>query len=306
MPIRDLFLTFFCVVLTASNIIILKSASSIYSLDIFNTFRFGIFIFFLPFLKKPKEGFLNLFIFGFFNCTLSFILISKAYSIGLLASQVGLISIPRVLAVILLCYFFLKEKISFYQITGLIFSCLLLLFFTIDANTPILTIGMLLLTVSALSYAFATTYFKRKKIKLSLSGLCYANAMSAATMLPYLAMTDQLNTLINVDLSNLKFTASFIYSGIIPIFFATWLWQRLFNRNDAIRLNPIMNLTPFIVLLEAMLFLGEPFSWEFVTFLALMFLSLLMCQNIKIQDLFSTSIQKGRKIFGKCMLKNPF
>ncbi len=280
MSIRDFNIAIFTVLLLASNVIILKEAYLYCSLDIFNMLRFSIFLLIIPFLTLGKGKFKHILIFGFFNCFLNFIFISKAISTGLLASYVGLLSVPRVILIILMALIFLKEKFNFYQIFGMALSCLALILFKVDSNAIVQT-GIIYLFLSALSWAIATTYLKKKNLKFSLSDLCYANAVSAPMMMIYLFATGQTDLSGIPQLVDSNFIIMILYAALVPILFATYLWNRLLSKYDAIQLNPLMNLFPFMVFFESIIFLNEEFNPTFMGLLLVLFFSLLMCQNYR-------------------------
>jgi len=281
MSLKDFNIALLAIILFASNVIILKEASSYCSLDVFNTLRFSIFIFTIPFLKISRSKIIHLMIFSFFNCFLNFIFISKAISSGILPSHIGLLSVPRVVFVILLAYLLINEKINFYQLLGMGISCLALILFKLDFLNDLYQLSFFYVVLSALSWAIAVTILKKNNVKLTLPDICFANAISAPPMIIYTLLTNDININWAELMFNLNFIKLVIYAAFVPILFATFLWQNLLLKYKSIQLNPIMNLFPFIVFLESILFLDERFNWKFLGLLILLFFALLMCQNIK-------------------------
>ena len=122
---------------------------------------------------------------------------------------------------------------------------------------------------------------KKYHLKFSLSDIYYANAFTAPMMFIYTISTQGITSFTQLDL-NIEFLGMLAYSSLCPILFATYLWQRLLLKYTSIQLNPIMNLLPFVVYFEAILFLNEAMNLHFIFLLMAMFFSLLMCQNINI------------------------
>lgn len=285
MNIKDQLLVGFVLVFWSLNFVVLKFASQIISLELFNFFRFLIFVPVLFFVKKPKMSFKILILLSICLNFLNFLLMGFALENGLSASQASLISIPRIVFALLIAAIFLSEKLTIRQILGIVFSCAAILYLKYDASNFIFVSGFLYLCFAAFLWACANIYLKKKAISLSVADTIWMNALSAPMMLGYLAY----NPVIYFDstLKNILIVFGLlIFAAVFVTFFVNYYWYRLNKKYTSVILKSFVNFIPLLVLIEAYIFLGDQFKLKYLFVFLILTFSLFLCQKFPFKQKF--------------------
>lgn len=203
--------------------------------------------------KKDIKGILFISIIGFFN-------FQFLYGIGISMTTAGntaiiMGSLPILVSII--NHFFGIEKINRRSMTAILISfigIILVIFSPGNINFSKKSIlGGLIVLFSALGYAIYTVFSKELMKKYPPSQITtFAISITALVMLFISGFR------VNIKAINFKLFLSLIYSGVIAMFIANFLWTWAISKSESSTdVSLYNNLNPVFTLIFAYFFLGE-------------------------------------------------
>jgi len=231
-------------------------------------------------LPKGKEW-KQLIVFALLNTTIylgAFVLALKHVSAGIGSLAVA----TNPLFIMLLSAVWLKRKLKWFEITGLILGLagVVLACYPLLQNSYATLEGLLILLLGMLSVSAATVYYARIKWRLEnivING--WQVLLGGFLLLPF--------TLLFSDFKNSHFNTEFwsaVFWLIIPVSICALLLWFYLVKLDAVRASLWLFLCPVFGFVYAAILLGEPITWFTYAGTALVIAGLSLAQREKIRS----------------------
>ena len=231
------------------------------SLDPFMLAALRFFLCAIPlvfFIKKPDVRFIYVIAYGlFFGVGLWGILYLGMY-FGISAGIASIVLSIGVFFTIYLSYIFLKEKIDIYNKVGFSFALfgILQIFFVTDGTVTI--IGVLLVILSAISWAVLNIILKKANTKDVFAFLIWSTLFPPIPLLllSYFTQGDIvfINFLNNIDSNAIISVAFQVYPTTL---LGYWAWNTLVNKYPLNTITPLTLLIPIFGFLGSAIFFAE-------------------------------------------------
>ncbi|GDY24644.1 hypothetical protein AHAT_05340 [Agarivorans sp. Toyoura001] len=245
---------------------------------LFSALRFAIVaipaVLLVPF---PKTAWRNVLAVGFFLGVIKFSLLFVAMKVGASAGLSSLLLQAQVMFTIVLSAVWFKEKVTKYQLIGILIACTgFLLFFTASSENLSLT-ALLLLLLAGLSWAVSNLFMKQA------GGVNVLHFMVWVSLIPPLPLllfsyhfeNDQpLQLLLNASGTTWLALA---YVGFISTLLAFAWWGRLLAKYSAATVTPFALLVPVVGMFTASLAFEERLTGSECAGTSLVLLGLICC-----------------------------
>ncbi|MGY5452407.1 EamA family transporter [Agarivorans sp. MS3-6] len=225
---------------------------------LFSALRFAVVaipaVLIVPF---PKTAVRNVLAVGVFLGVIKFSLLFIAMKVGASAGLASLLLQAQVMFTILLSYIWFKEKITVYQLLGIIIACGGFALFFSNSSENLTLLSMLLLLLAGLSWAVSNLFMKRAGGVNVLHFMVWVSLVPPLPLLlfSYLFESKQPIAL----LLNAQWTTwlALAYVGFISTLLAFALWGRLLTKYSAATVTPFALLVPVVGMLTASLAFNE-------------------------------------------------
>ena len=214
----------------------------------------------------------------------TFVYIAGHYTTAINLALIGTTSSP-VMAIIL-ARIFLKEKIGWNKLAGLTLCIIGILFLLSQGNfRNLITIsfsrGDAWMLVAAFCFAVYNTLVKKKPSSISpINFLFVTFSLGTILLLPFFLWEIQHTSAIKW---NIQLFMSILYLGAGASVVCFFLWNRAIETLGAGRTALFGNLIPIFSSLEAVIILGEKFTWIHIVSMVIVFSGLLLA-NIRSGD----------------------
>lgn len=259
MTSKDLIIAIFITFIWGINFSFIKLGLSSLDPFILAGIRFTLCAFPLVFfIKRPDIHFKYIISYGlFFGVGLWGILYLGMY-FGVSAGIASIVLQLGVFFTIILSYFILKEKINIYNKVGFIFALfgIFLVFLVTDGSVTI--VGICLIILSALSWAFLNIIIKKAHTKDIFAFLIYSTLFPPIPLflLAYITQGEFIfiNFFQNLDNKAIISVAFQVYPTTI---FGYWIWNSLLRKYPVSMVSPLSLLIPIFGLLGSFIFFNE-------------------------------------------------
>jgi len=267
----DLFGGFIVVTIWGANFTFMKMGLLELDPFVLGAFRYSLTAFpAVFFVKRPEIESRYLIAYGLFVGLGQFGCLFYALKIGLPASIASVLLQTQAFMTCILAFFFLKEKISRIQITGLAIAIMGLLFI-VSAKTPlgdpeISRTAVVLTLCAAFSWAMSNIVVKlavsqasEKNVCLNMFGFIVWSSMVPPVPFFLLAFftapfTIVVDSIINISRLSL---AVIFYNAFLATLFGFCFWSKLLSRYPAAQVAPFSLLIPVTALATARMILNE-------------------------------------------------
>jgi O-acetylserine/cysteine efflux transporter len=231
------------------------------------------------FIKKPNTSWKIIASYGFCMFALMFSFSFFSIHVGLTAGLASLLLQLQVFFTILLCVFFLQEKINFWQVIGALISCGGLFIVGLHVNGDITLAGLILIVAGALSWGFANLFSKLAG-KINMLGLIVWGSLFAWPPLFLLSFIIDGSEKIFFSLERISSItiACIFYMAYPSTIFCFALWSWLLSHYQTATITPFALLVPVFGMISSMIVFHEPLqSWKII---AAIFIIGGLCVNV--------------------------
>lgn len=239
--------------------------------------RFLFTAFPLVFFVKPPKFNLTFFVYALGTFALQYGFLFFAMRVGASAGLSALILQLQVFITMILAYFFLKEQINRYQLTGLLIALLGMLVIGLHLGGDMSALGLLLLILGATGWGFGNVASTKLKEVPVLSMLVWGGLITCGCLLTVsLLLETEAWQLATFTQATVKSWASLGFIVYVSTFIGFGLWTWLLQKNDASKVVPFAFLVPISGMLTSAVLMGESLAWWKIVALVLILLGLLV------------------------------
>jgi len=275
---KDMLIAVWVVFLWSSNLIVQKIAVAELSIFVLSFLRVALVFPLLFLYPKPRKSLWKYFLCGLFLSALYLILFGFGLKTEIGAGLSSFFVQMQVFSTILCCFFFLGEKPAWFQIAGILTSCIgvyLLKATTSPLEFPLL--GVSLLIASCFSYGMGLALTKKYAIGGNMGDITWLSIAAAGPLLVACFIFEGPYQTIEF-IFNMSLTALFciLFAVLASTLWATYLWLSLLQKAPAPSVVSFMLLLPIFSNIIANIVFGETLSMPqvlsgFVIVLGVMF-----------------------------------
>ncbi len=256
---KDLIIAIFITFMWGVNFSFIKMGLG--SLDPFMLAALRFFLCAIPlifFIKKPSVEFKYIISYGlFFGVGLWGILYLGMY-FGISAGMASIVLQLGVFFTVILSYFILKEKINIYNKIGFVCALLGIFLVFLVSDGTVTLIGVLLVILSAVSWALLNIIIKKAQTKEVFAFLIWSTLFPPIPLffLAYLTQGEIVfvNFIQDIDI---KAIISIIFQVYPTTIFGYWVWNSLLSKYPVSLVSPLSLLIPIFGLLGSFVFFNE-------------------------------------------------
>jgi O-acetylserine/cysteine efflux transporter len=216
------------------------------------------------FIKKPKVSWAILFGYGFFMFVLMFSCTFFSLHAGLSPGLASLLLQIQIFFTIFLSSIFFKEKVTRWQVLGMLFSLSGLVVVGFHTGGEVSFVGLLLIISSALAWSVANLISK-KAGKINMVALIVWGSLFAWPILFAACLLQEGKAVVIHTLSNISLLTGFsiVYMAYPATILGFSLWGFLLNKYKAAVVTPFALLVPVFGMLASVIVFHESLSsWK--------------------------------------------
>jgi drug/metabolite transporter (DMT)-like permease len=212
----------------------------------------------------------------------TFVYIGAHYTSAINLALIGTTSSP--IMAIILARIFLKEKIGWNKLAGLILCITGVLFLLSRGDFRNLvnfhfSTGDIWVLIAAFCFAVYNTLVKKKPMAVSpLNFLFVIFSLGTIMLLPFYIWEMEHTQTVSW---NFNIVSAIVYLGVVASAFCFWIWNITIHQLGAARTALFGNLIPVFSSLEAVLILHEEFTWVHVVSMVIVFAGILLA-NLRV------------------------
>ncbi|QUJ66585.1 EamA family transporter [Photobacterium sp. GJ3] len=231
------------------------------------------------FVKKPDVPFRYIFAYGLFLGVLQFSFLFFGISLGVSAGMASFLLQLQVFFTVALSILIFKESIQIHQAIGMIIAFVGLSFMVNGSTSQPVQLGLILIVLSALSWAVANIIVKKTKIKSSISFLIWSSLIPPIPLFLMDIITHGFNPFVSA-ISHITWIeiGSVFYLVYPTTLFGYMVWNKLLIRYQASQVTPLTLLVPIFGMISSIIIFNEQLSTDKVSTAILVFSGLLINQ----------------------------
>jgi len=272
MKLKDIGLALIIILLWGSNFTVMKFGLDEMPPFFFVALRFLIVAFPLVFfIKPPKTSWLNVFGIGLFMSALQFGLLFAAMRADISSGLASILLQSQVPFTILLSYILLGEKVSKYQILGIVIAVIGFGIFAVFSGSNITLYGLILTLLAGLSWGFGNTIVRRLPPVDPLGVVVWAGLVPIVPMFIFSYFFESSDPIGIFSAMTFKGWGSVFFVAILSSLLGYTLWTSLLNRYPASTVTPFALLIPIVGTITGVIVLGEELTaYETLGFLVVL------------------------------------
>lgn len=215
-------------------------------------------------VKKPAVSWIKLATFGMFFGIGQFGLLFLGIRVGVPAGLASLIVQMQVFFTMLLAAVMFSERLKLYNLVALIIAGSGLVIIGIKGGHSAPLEGVLLVLLSALSWAICNSLGRSVDRRDMLGFICWASAFAVPPLLVATALLEGLQSLTQTLLApSVSMIGIVAWQSFANSLWGYTVWNRLLGRYSAVQVAPLTLPVPIIAGLLSNLILGDTiYSWE--------------------------------------------
>lgn len=262
------------------NFVVMKTANTYFSPEIFVTYRFLLgaavllaFAYFRKLPLPPKKFWVWIFLTGFFQISLGVLIVQYCFKF-LDAGLVSVLNYTMPIWVTILAYFFLREPLTKKKIFGIALSILGVVVL-MNVNLAGKVFAILLALSSAVVWAIANIMMKAKLSKCEPIAMTTWQMVVGAVLLAIYAAWQGEHLITWTPLS----VACLLYNAVIASAFAFFLWVYVLKNMQASKASISILGVPAVGVLGGVIFLGEPLTVSIVAGMLMVLAGIFIVQH---------------------------
>ncbi|AJC48240.1 EamA family transporter [Allofrancisella guangzhouensis] len=163
---------------------------------------------------------------------------------------------------IIISVIFIKEKINFVHFIGMLLSCLGLSIIIIFSSEESTSVGIFLVLLAALSWAFCNLIVKITKPQNMVAFIVWSSLFSFPTIFIMTLCVKGISPFLQI-FTNLNISATFsvVFQAYITTILGYWIWNNLMKKYPAATIAPLSLIVPISGMLCSYIFFGEKLTY---------------------------------------------
>lgn len=279
---RDFFIALTVILFWSINLVIQKVFCQKISLEFFNLIRFFCCIPLIFFVKKPSIEIFKLIILALFWNVFSFFLIGLSLQAGTGVGTISVVYQTCSFFGIFFCYLIIKEIPKINQIAGMILAFLgILLLFNDSISHRTSTLGLFYILLAAMSWGLGVTLFKKFKLRSDLSMNVWLASLSFVPMTGIAYLKGGIPLLQeSFHALSVEIMLGILFASYGATLLAGYIWFYLLKKYPSSLITPFMLLLPPFSCIMSYIFLSERFTLLQILGFLVIFLGIIINQNI--------------------------
>lgn len=216
------------------------------------------------FIKRPAIPFKKVLLYGLTMFVLQFSLLFYGMKAGMPAGLTSLVLQSQIFFTLIFAVLFLKEKLVFFQIIGIILSFLGMAVIGSKLNGSVTLLGFLLVIAAAIAWSAGNIVSKKIGKTNVFSVIVWGSLVAWPPLLISAVFTEGMSSFLSVFYSiSFKSLFAIFYTVYISTLLGFTLWAWILSRYSASKVAPLTIFVPLFGMLGGFFILDEPIeSWK--------------------------------------------
>lgn len=233
------------------------------------------------FIKKPNVPWIAIISYGFlFGAGLWWVVNFAMYN-GLSAGVSSVFLQFAAFFTIIFSYFFLKEKVTKSHIAGMLISSIGLLIMIFGSKEHSTTMGIILVLLAAISWAFCNIIIKISKPSDMFAFIIWSSLFSIPIILIMTIIIKGYNPILNIP-KDITLSSSFsvLFQAYITTILGYYIWNNLMKKYPATSIAPLSLLVPVSGIISSYILFKENLSFIQIISIIIVILGISIFLNV--------------------------